>query len=327
MGKDLVYGYYGRGNYGDDIIYRSLNEKYKSLEYFDLNFKSSKNLVGFFNEISRYQNTLKKADRLIFGGGTQFFYSNEGKNKSLFLKSLVILIASYNGVKVILERVGIGRVNSISLFFLFFIVNFSDELILRDKRSLRISKRLSIGDKSIKLGRDFFYLDKRINKNINREGFKNVGINFIDYYSIYEFNPSKRNKFKEELLIELQDLKKSYNLTGISCQSSKDKSSESSFLKEVGIENIISYEGDIHRFEESVNNMDFIVANRYHLLLLAISLRIPFLACNYNFKVKEEIKMLGAEKCLITYDEVSKLSQKVNAISVHKENIYSEFRI
>ena len=166
----LIWGYFGKNNFGDELMLKSILEIIKNFESniyitiddrnlktnqifqeyklksFDLYQSKSKSKIinfasNFLNNIKR----LRRIDLLIVGGGTQYFeISNNFNFLDFFLRYIYFLVlTSFNG-KLINLNVGIGTINNQFNRYIFSkIINLSELFIVRDTNSKKIAESIS----------------------------------------------------------------------------------------------------------------------------------------------------------------------------------------
>lgn len=116
----VIFGYYGRGNLGDETNLRELinllRRDYPGVEITVIShdpvqtaFTYEVGTVGRF-QWSRIKTALRQADLLIGGGGTLF--QDRTSLQSLLYYSALIGLAKYYGVRVLLYGQGIGPIES-----------------------------------------------------------------------------------------------------------------------------------------------------------------------------------------------------------------------
>jgi len=163
MKKILLIGYYGYGNYGDDLLLNSflkiLNElkfdgtiilpleneiEFKSNHYFNIQ------VVPRFN-FYELKKSIKSSDLIIYGGGNLF--QSETSYRSLFYYSYIANIAAKENKKILLLSQGFGSFKkNRGLKKLKKILNYPNLYgILRDRTSYEFAKKYN---NNINLGVD-----------------------------------------------------------------------------------------------------------------------------------------------------------------------------
>ena len=158
--KIFLYGYYGLGNVGDDLLLQSVVERLltyapdaqfviRSLQSVSiiapsgcyelcnldslLSDTSNPKAVRLFCYAKKIWLNLKSCDFLIFGGGTLFHDVSRG---NLLLLALLVCLARLRGARVLALGVGVAKIHKgLQSLLMRFILRFSDDFCVRDKAS------------------------------------------------------------------------------------------------------------------------------------------------------------------------------------------------
>lgn len=221
MKRLLLVGYYGVGNFGDDLILETLVQALSSrfrLSAIDAGLCRSVRIdamqesrsierVTLYTERRRFLSKLNvllhtmqmiwhgaRHDILAFGGGTQLFETwKDGRlplshiSKAIYILALRYLL----GVKVVHIFVGVNAPKTwLGGFFLRRILLNSDFLILRDRRSHAVCRAMGVQSNRLVLATDTAYL-RDVPKRLIREQFVRtdpliVGISIFPYFTTVE---------------------------------------------------------------------------------------------------------------------------------------------
>ena len=143
IGKSIVFGYFGRDNYGDEIMLKEFLKIYKKnisvIVSNELKYKNTKNItyISHSRKLLRFLSILR-SNTFIWLGGT-CLYSNKGLF-SLFLNAFISKIF-FN--KVVFVGIGIGVIDNKSDHYLIkAVLMFSNSIYFRDISSLEKAKNI-----------------------------------------------------------------------------------------------------------------------------------------------------------------------------------------
>lgn len=223
--KYFIYGYYGSGNFGDELMLEGLinklgknnefivcsnkyNIEYKNVEYYFLHkLLSNQNKT----KINRFVNLLidlfkitKEVDELYIGGGTLF----NNNPSSMFVMLIISVLAKVFRKKLNIISVGSEKLSKLNKFLLSMIIYFADSIELRDSFSLSYIKKGSfIEDLAISI------LKKQ---NFTKEQNKTIIVPALFSYDNFEDK-------KKDYVVFI----KKHNLTNIILLSSLNKGANS----------------------------------------------------------------------------------------------------
>ncbi|MGB9855712.1 MAG: polysaccharide pyruvyl transferase family protein [Caldisericum exile] len=317
--KYYVYGYYGFGNYGDQLILetiistiaqkdcnaeffiRSFDQSKKSLTTNNITYLTfekflmnpTKRLFNFFKYVRRHLKFLKKCDYLIIGGGTLFI--DKGKFSIIFVLLLIfVLYCKFFNKKVIIMGIGIDLIsNPINLILMKHIFKFSDFISVREIFAYDYLLNFRLDSNKIILSSDLIFANNKILEMANQSLLPNcfvntkpsIGINIIDYFGTSNCNDVLRLKFKESIHKLIDDNKANYNFFYISLQ--EDIGNNDNFMYDE-LSNKIEY---IHLTDETLpqifNTIDYVITMRYHLALLSFLFRKKCLIINHELKFSD----------------------------------------
>lgn len=282
MKNILFFGYYGEGNFGDELILENL-KNYLSTK-FNLGVLTSnkdfyEDLITFHKfKPSEVIKGIKWADIIIGGGGG--IYQDKTSFRSL-LYYLTILWYSFLRRKKIylLGQSFIPFKYPISKYLVKISLLTCEKIYLRDKFSFSYLNSIGIPKERLHIIPDIAYLKEFESTNIDKNY---VGINFRPWKGI---NISSLENI-------LENLKKSENLIFFSFQDSLDLKLFDGLSKEVknNIEIVSYYNKD---FISKFCSCKYFIGMRLHSLILASIFYIPFLGISYDDKIEAYLEDLG----------------------------------
>jgi len=284
--KITLVGYYGFGNFGDELMLLTLIHKLKD-RVSKLNVVTKGNNYQAFENVSYIEpdkkslkRTYKDSDLIIWGGGT-CFYSNKGF-RSLFV--------NFAYAKLILRKrfiffgVGKGKFdNFLDLIRFYFILLLSDDIYYRDKFSIAETSKLT--HKKLKLTGDLVYAFgfDEINRN-KKNLLNNISLNIIG-----DLNNGSLITFYKKSVEYL--LKKFPNSTVYLLPAQINEKGDLQILKKIKSE-VPSNRVNIceptspNDVINCLLKMDFHIGMRLHLNVVSDILGVPNIGIQYSPKVK-----------------------------------------
>ncbi len=319
--KYLIWGYYGFGNLGDELMLKNIAKRIKNKDSNSIiytrcfNTPENKEILPLpiekisipFPFLSPIAYILKvlwfipKIDILVIGGGTLFL--DKGKhNFSMLILTIVVFWAKMFGKKIYITGVGIDLLTfPLNLVYLRCILRSSNLACLRDDFSYTIAKYLANKENILRTSDIIFDASfvSSITKDCPNEG-KYLIISLSDYYKTWH-SPLKRELLMEKscLLIEMILKKYGDKYRILLCPFQKALGERDyEFLEKIRnsimeknkdcAERIdlkyIETEDDIREiFPFAV----FTIGMRYHALVLSAIFKKPFLGIDIETKIKE----------------------------------------
>lgn len=338
MAKIMISGYYGFDNTGDEAILKSMvgafKEKIPQVKITVLSHNplqtSQTYKVRAINRLHLIKiiRCLRNVNLFISGGGG-LLQDSTGKGWSILYYLGLILIAKIVKVPVMIYAQGIGPINKkINKLLIKWILNKVNLITVRDTHSKKILNNLGVSGPSIYVNSDPVFLLKR--KNINY---------IIDNYPCVQklINPDDR------LLI------------GVSIREYKSNGSDSKRIFAQAADYLIEnyqakiiflpfqFDEDVHISEEILSLMknqadvlkvklepeellslltrlSLVVGVRLHSIIFSSMANIPFIALNYDPKVKYFVEDLGLSELLLEIDEDISLKNFQKKIEYVREN-------
>ncbi len=278
----LLFGYYGEGNFGDELILENLKNylsKRFNLGILTSNKNYYKDLISFhkFNPFEILKG-LNWADIVIGGGGGIF--QDKTSFRSFLYYILILWISFLKRKKIYL----IGQSFSPFRYFISrFLIKFSlllcEEIYLRDNFSLNFLNSIGIPKEKLSIIPDIAFLTELVRPKIER-GY--VGVNFRSWKGI------NINSLEDIL----ENLKKNEKVIFFSFQDSSDLRLFNNLSQKAknGIEIVSCYDKN---FIEKFCSCKYFVGMRLHSLILASILGIPFLGLSYDEKIEAYLEDLG----------------------------------
>lgn len=311
-----LYGYYGNGNFGDDLLLDIILKKLQKYSYAEKYYIKNNNhinfidtsssviqtniekhitnkksifskMLGFYNYCFKHYKILKESHSIILGGGT--LLNAHKSNKTLILLTIIITLAKVLKVKVYGLGIGIGKIESrVSQKLLKYLLESFDFLGVRDQKSFDIARKFS-SNINIELTSDLSYSaldnfnnDKTISKN-NTIGFSLVSA-FI--------NKTKENEFYEKIVKVIKKFqKKGYKIKFLSFQEGSYSDSvlfeniiQEYSLEDISLEYLSIEDADIN---EKFKSLEVFIGMRYHGLILSSLNNVPFIGFSTDHKIFE----------------------------------------
>lgn len=309
----FVYGYYGCGNFGDELLLKSIFDEIrlrdKDAYFFIRNRNGSKILkskhknVKFTNmdkifcyKFSRIKKIylylkigfkyIKKSDYLIIGAGGLFV--DKGKfNKSVFILSVLVWYAKLWKRKIIILGVSVDIIASpLTLFFLKYIFKKAEFIGLRDEISFAYGRYIN-SPKAL-LTADLVFLNEFNEFSVDKlnDCRITVGLCFIDYFNNIEIDGAKNKKYRYNILKTLLDHNSKYRFKYISFQEKIGSRDDEiyNYLISNGLEMEYCFIDSVEDVGE-INSLDFIVTTRYHLAIIGLILSKNILIISHETKM------------------------------------------
>jgi len=338
MVKIMISGYYGFNNTGDEAILKSMVGAFKE------KIPQIKIVVLSHNPLQTSQTYQVKAinrlhlidiirclrdTNLFISGGGGLLQDSTGKGWSILYYLGLILVAKIIKVPVMIYAQGIGPINKkINKLLIKWILNKVDIITLRDNPSKKLLNNLRVSSPSIYVNSDPVFLLKK--KNINH---------IIDNYPYIQELINSDNRF----------------LVGVSFREYKSNGSDSKRIFAQAADYLIEnykakiiflpfkFDEDVHISEKILSLMKnqadvlkiklepeellsvlsrlyLVVGVRLHSIIFSSMANIPFIAFNYDPKVKYFVEDLGLSELLLEIDKDISLKNFQKKIEYIREN-------
>jgi len=336
-----VYGYYGCGNVGDELLlqvvlqhlldiaeiesitvkclaapdgFSDTRVSYDVCEQLMLQLGRARSvrLLAFLRRLWR---SLRGIDCLIFGGGT-LFHADKGSPRNLLVMTAVAVLARLRGARVCALGVGVGRIDGwIPKLLMSLILLLSSDFAVRDKTSLENCRSLLWGAKARLTADMVFCLE--IPQTAGARSAKRIG--FTMAASALREADHISNKGLGELKAGLAVLsEKGWRLDGIVFQHLEAHGMRISDNDIFDAILPVCRKSNGQRFQPSANapgiaelfgGFDVVVGMRFHSLVLAAMCGIPFVGVGDDHKLRDICSSYGmpylALSCLKATDLVS----------------------
>lgn len=282
MVKVAISGYYGFKNFGDEAILSVLVNHLKQLKDVDITVFSSD--IDFtsktysVNSVKRFDiknviKTIRNSDVLISGGGS--LLQDVTSLKSVVYYSLIIALGLLFNKKVIIFAQGVGPLNKrLSQFIVRNILKNCSLVTVRDEKSLALLRNWGI---NADLVCDPIYsLDvlQEFNENtlgVQLREFKTMNYNLLHKLALFIAEKFSDKKVEIFSLQQSQDLDLCKNFENIL------KTLNPEIKTEIVTDNIVN----------RISKLSYLIAMRFHAILVALKCGIKTCAINYDVKVEK----------------------------------------
>ncbi len=349
--KYLIWGYYGAGNLGDDLMLEILINRIrgkdpacsitvKALDGLKLPktvmpmeldrwlSKSRKKL--YFNvppAMAGVVSHVKSCDALIIGGGTIFTDKGNGVQALKMLEKAAWL-AKVLRKKIFVVGAGIDNLGQAGEKSFESILAKADYACFRDKKSYEIAKRLCKNPEKIVLGADLLYLEKESITTIHRKKEETL-ISAIDYFGRLQPDAIKREKLKERLKeLALSIVSNEGKITLVSMQKGTGEK-DYEYIKEIMDEikkaapkklvdiQMVHLENKKDAVE-IFGKAKSVIGMRYHALVLASIFGVPFIGIDHESKIGEICREFGMPSIDISSFIESGISEPLSLLNDKK---------
>lgn len=282
MVKVAISGYYGFKNFGDEAILGVLVNHLKQLKDVDITVFSSDvdytSKTYSVNSVKRFDlknviKTIRNSDVLISGGGS--LLQDVTSLKSVVYYSLIIALGLLFNKKVIIFAQGVGPLNKkVSQLIVSNLLKICSLVTVRDEKSLALLRNWGI---NADLVCDPIYsLDvvQEFNENalgVQLREFKTMNYNLLHKLALFIAEKFSDKKIEIFSLQESQDLELCKNFENIL------KTLNPEIKTELVTDNIVN----------RISKLSYLIAMRFHAILVALKCGIKTCAINYDVKVEK----------------------------------------
>ena len=310
----FLYGYYGHGNFGDDLLLHSLisgiQQRDRAAEFIvksrgqvpwilklnnvhfsetDRVFESSSGrLVKGVRHLVALLREVNNADVFIIGGGSLFI--DKGRcNFSLLFLWCAARFAKLRHRRVIITGVGFDILsNSFSLWLSRGIVASADFVAIRDALSLAYLENLSLPN--VCLAADLVLTDPvMVPRNGGGDGRKRkvIGICLIDYFRTVDISAIKHDAYLNRVTEFLRQNQDRFDFCCLAFQEGVGQRDDWMYQELKGQFPALSYKhlavrADLEFLRDEV---DLVLTTRFHLGLLACMLGKPVAIISHELKL------------------------------------------
>jgi len=336
MYKFLLWGYYGAGNFGDEImkivIIRELQARFKGcfitvrcdgvgtnkiidgIQY--IFFRGG--ILRFFTKFNMLLHLLLSHDVLLIGGGTFLGRAKERSWKSHLWYFMFIVLSKLLKRKIFFISVGIGKIwGPGSKIFVKLFLRYVDGCFAREKKSYEDFSILAGTKRNIFLTGDVvsLYCVEDHGCNSKKQSQKEFGVSLMPYFSTYVKDFEREELLINDLAKYFDELIEKYCCRLIFfCLQATNIISDKSFSEKVILkmkkkdfcEIFVStnYEKMVFRIE----SMSFFVGMRLHAILFALRKGIPTVAISVNAKIDNIMSEYGIENLCVEVNCVSSVT-------------------
>jgi len=282
----VISGYYGFKNFGDEAILSVLVNKLKQDKHLISVISSDpKYTKRLYKHIRSYKTfdmpniigAILKSDILISGGGS--LLQDVTSFKSLVYYLLIIFIALLFQKKVIIFAQGIGPINNIAgKFFTKVLLKHCSYVSVRDKKSHQLLKSWGINSDLLSDPIFSIKIDNIIKSNT-------VGVQLRDYRGMNQ-------DFIDRLAKSVSDNFSDKSIEIYSFQDEIDTKICKDFEKNLKMLNpdiqTKVYTGLTNdEITENVSRCEYLIAMRFHAIIIGLISKSKILAINYDIKVEK----------------------------------------
>ena len=319
--KVVISGYYGFNNFGDEEILSVLLSKLKQwntdITVFSSNPDWSSSVhdvkaVCSFN-LQQVIKTIIKSDIIISGGGS--LLQDVTSLKSLIYYSLIIFIALFFRKKVIIFAQGIGPINnSFARFIVMNIIRFCSFITVRDENSYNLLKKYKIKAKLVSdpvYSIDVNHVNHACEVGVQLREFKTVSdefLNILAHQVVKNFSDKKIKIFSLQDALDL-DI----------CNSFRIKLNNIS--KDIKTEVVTN--NSLLSIAEQLSSLEYLIAMRFHALIIGIKAGVKSLGINYDIKVEQLAN--DASIPLLSLEDFSDFDEKFQSLKEESSAALSDF--
>jgi polysaccharide pyruvyl transferase WcaK-like protein len=307
-----MIGFYGRRNFGDDLMGLSLISELKVNGYEDIRvfcdepeFLKDADVTVVPRNVFQLVRQICLVDVLVQGGGTVFHDSYVGGALRRFWVNLgyymcIFLFARAIGTKIILLGAGVGPIrHPISRFLCYQSLNCCSLVLARDKASETEAKSLLGKRTRVELGKDLAVLSPVVPIAQNSNTLGQIGFSICD---LTPFVPLEDAETSWASMIEgVHEVLDSrpVSIRFYSLFTGKSGVNDAAVSRAWGSKlaaydvTYCDYENDTYDFWEDFAESDVMIATRFHAVVAAYLSGLPFLAVSYNRKVRDFCSDVG----------------------------------
>jgi polysaccharide pyruvyl transferase WcaK-like protein len=339
----FLYGYYGAGNLGDDLLLTVLVNELRSivpqakflvrdhgdtslLATLDPNVtftgieaiianQSRARPLRLFAYLRAYARAFRQCSWLIFGGGTLFHA--RGSLTSLLLQLAICVLARIHGLRIAALAVGVAELRSpAARWLLRRIIGMSDLFLVRDEAALR----QCVGTKA-QLTADLVFAWSQVATLPRRTSDQARRLSLTVYPPVCE-GPTG-SPTRTGLVEAVRHWRASgYGVVGLACQSDRVATGDEKVLAQLSQElapkdtdiGIVRLAADARELSREFADIDIVCGMRFHALVLAAIMGRPFVGIAYDNKISEICRRFDMPCVAMENLNAADLAAAVNAI-------------
>ncbi len=340
--KIMISGYFGFNNTGDEAILKSMvsafKEKAHQIKIAVLSHNPLQTSQAYQVEaINRLHlidimRCLDHADLFISGGGG-LLQDSTGKGWSILYYLGLMLIAKIMKVPVMIYAQGIGPVNKkINKLLIKWILNKVDLITVRDDPSKKILNSLGVSHPSIYVNSDpvFLLKKKNINYIINKypSVLELINLDHRPLIGISVREHKNNGTDSERIFARAADyLIENYKAKIIFLPFKFDEDvqiSEKILSLMKNKADILKIQLEPEELLSILSRFSLVVGVRLHSIIFSSMAHTPFIAFNYDPKVKHFVEDLGLPELLLEIDEnisLKNIQKKIECVWENKDKI------
>jgi len=349
----MISGYFGFGNCGDEAILMSMIQEFSKSTHKDkivVLSQDPKKTKQLYQVDAVYRlnpiliiSRMKKSSVFISGGGG-LLQDASGKGFSIFYYLSLLFLASLFNIPSIVYGQGIGPVQSnINKKLIKWVLKRVNIIMVRDKQSKIFLGKLGVKkNKQIIVNADTAFLlkGKEVPKTIKDKyrlehsqgtAFKRMNIAMVirnckEIGMDYESKIIKYAEISDHLIEKYQA-----NLFLIPFQVQTDLPLMKDIIKKMSFSTVKCIEEELRPDEilSLISNFSLIIGMRLHSIIFATITNRPFIAIDYDPKVKYYVDSLDLPELLINLNQltVKNLDNKLKYIQANREMIQSKLKL
>ncbi|OGS19640.1 MAG: polysaccharide pyruvyl transferase CsaB [Elusimicrobia bacterium RIFOXYA2_FULL_50_26] len=292
----LISGYYGFGNAGDELILNCLisgirgHHSRASITVLSANAKKTA-LHFSVNAINRWNpfavaKALYGSDILISGGGGLF--QDMTGNCGLYYYLAIIALARLLGKKIFVYGVGINELKKINRFWTTRVLSMADAITLRESYSNDLLKKWGCAAKHVEITAD---------PVLENEIFARAALNPANPKVAMILRPPRKNdRYDAGLFAKLADSliqRIGARIVFIPFHFEQDMPFTLSVMNSMHNSARLIQWSNARQLYSVIGEVDMVISQRLHGLILAALNRIPFLAISDDTKIDRFARELG----------------------------------
>ncbi|MBP3931386.1 MAG: polysaccharide pyruvyl transferase family protein [Peptostreptococcaceae bacterium] len=336
----VMNGFYGAGNFGDDIIMLSIINsirEHKPDEKFVIIAISAHKVPLILNnievisrwDINKITQVISQCDLLITGGGGIFqdysgfdvAYHMTKRDTGIDFYTVPMEIAYLLSKPIMVYGVGIGPIsNPIYERYFKISIPWANRITVRDITSLEIAKEL-VPDLNVE-----FTVDPAINFLKHYNNYSEYILDNKEYVGIclrhwHLMSSEEVDRFTSNIAKSIDYINTKYNLDVVLFPFCNTKNDDELLIKvynKVLNKNRVLVKPNIsmHDAVGILHKLKLLIGMRLHSLLVQSTLNIPCIGISYDDKVYEYMKLLELEAYSVNLNEVSYESLKLRIDNV-----------
>lgn len=305
MGRILILGYYNRDNFGDDLFeYVFRNYVFRNRERTSLTFANIDDLREMF-----LQHAEKRFDKIIFGGGDiiNTYYFSE--------RNILDIRKHFKGVPILFSGIGMSYPSLLP------ILDIGDAFFIRNKIDYECVK-WRFGSNVTSYTPDLGYLLLNSNKHEFAKR-SSTSVRRIGVCLPFPVFKDKNMSLLLEIANVIRDLSRTCEVYIVPFDTSDNKDNSDLLLHELLRPMLVEHEFgengkqsvfyvrnkmNVDVMIDFFNSLDFVIAGRFHSVILAILTETPFVSPIFSKKIENMAAEVpeGLQKLFCTPEQLCK---------------------